>query len=147
MAQNKQRLVGDSTELAIRQAIKTGVLTRVLRFLGKTSLKVSLGIWSLSQLRKESKDALDCWESACQLTNQAITVKTAAASKLNGFHSWLAALEPEYKTRHSAALHARQRKLEIAAYEANYNFTALDQQERRWIKRLIKLKRLGHLVF
>ncbi|MFA7337126.1 MAG: hypothetical protein WC028_10105 [Candidatus Obscuribacterales bacterium] len=147
MAQNKHRSTGDSTELATRPASKTRVLTRILRFFRKVSLKASLGIWTLAQLNTEIKNALDCWESACQFTNQAITRKTAATFKLNGFRTWLAALEPEYKRRYSAALHARQRKLEIAAYEANYNFTGLDQQEQRWIKRLIKLKRLGRLVF
>jgi hypothetical protein len=147
MAQNKQRPIGDSTELATRPKSKTGVWKQILRFLRKTSLKASLGIWSQAQLSSEIKNALDCWESACQFTNQAITRKAAAAFKLNDFHTWLAALEPEYKRRYSAALHARQRQLEIAVYEANYNFTGLDRQERNLVMRLIKLKRLGHLVF
>jgi len=135
MATNKQHQPGESA-LATRTANKIGLLARMLIF----CRKAAIGIWSIGQLNKETQKALDCWTLACAATDRAIKRKAIALVQLERFGTWLAALEPQYKTRYAAALHARQRKLEVAVYEANYNFNGLNKQEQRWIKRLIKLK-------
>lgn len=143
MAQDKQSPQGQSTALLNQAEKKLGLLHRLIRFFRKASV----GIWSRPQLNTEIKNTLDCWQRACQFTNEAIKRKTTATFRLERFHAWLLQQEPEYKLHYAAALHTRQRKLEIEVYEANYNFKGLDQQERHYIKRLIKLKRLGCLIF
>ncbi|CAN5424671.1 hypothetical protein BH11CYA1_BH11CYA1_09440 [soil metagenome] len=101
----------------------------------------------MAQFRIEVKNSLECWERACAATDKAIKQKTIAAFNLARFLTWFEALEPAYKMRYRAALHARQRKLEVAVYEANYNFKGLEQQEQRFIKRLIKLNCKNFLLF
>ena len=143
MAKNNQSHPGKSTEVASRPKWKLGLLTGIIQFFRKASV----GIWSIAQLRTEVKTTLDCWQHACAATDKAIKQKTAAAFKLQLFHTRFAALEPEYVARYRTALHASQRKLEIAVYEANYNFKGLEQQEQRFIKRLIKLNSKNFLIF
>jgi hypothetical protein len=76
MAPDKQSPQGQYTDLLNQAEKKIGLLRRLIRFFRKASV----GIWSRPQLNKEIKNTLDCWQRACQFTNEAIKRKTAAAS-------------------------------------------------------------------
>ena len=128
------------TDTFVAPVKRDSVIKSVISFFRKAYL----GVWSIPKLDQEMMLALTNWQKSCLLTEKAIAPKNRAARQLEKYRIWYDNLTPAYRARNYGPLQVRLRHLEIASYTASFNFRRLEQQELRWINRLIQLKRLGH---